>query len=101
HQPPSELYTLSYTTLFRSGALRNPVSPGGAAAQCRAAGAPADDGVRHQAAQLARADARIAGAARTLRQPGTHKRQRPQKRPLSLDRKSTRLNSSHVKISYA
>src|SRR5437899_7465698 len=70
--PRSTLFP--YTTLFRSGCLsRQDRHPGGAAA-------PAGTGGR--AAREYR-DGDVAGAARVL------------------DRKSTRLNSSHLGISYA
>src|SRR2546426_8301260 len=70
----TEIYTLSYTTLFRSSTLR-PTSGG---------------------------RGRASGGAATTRRPTRVSRTRATSRAVSsLDRKSTRLNSSHLVISYA
>src|SRR5439155_26053186 len=74
---PTEIYTLSYTTLFRS---RDAGRPRPLQARQRHAGARG----RRQAAPLP--------AAAACRRP---------RAPACRDRKSTRLNSSHVAISYA
>src|SRR5699024_12709591 len=84
HAPPTDIYTLSYTTLFRSPPQR-PASP--------RRGPP-----RHQAPA-----ARHAAECPGLR-PCRHRLQtglRSAERASATDRKSTRLNSSHVSISYA
>src|SRR5690606_40129612 len=90
-----------YTTLFRSQ-FKRPIAGAG---DDRAAGADDDRAHRHLAAQsrhlgLGKGD--VHGARGFV---GTHGRTLPGwRRPrqaVALDRKSTRLNSSHVKISYA
>src|SRR5690554_7585669 len=85
--PRSTLFP--YTTLFRSRRGRLPVVVGGAGVDARqgaalpSALAGERSGLRHLLGRRARAGA-----------PGPARRQ-------NLDRKSTRLNSSHVRISYA
>src|SRR5438874_4229901 len=70
HPPTSEIYTLSYTTLFRSSAC-------------------------HRQADQRRGN--LERSRNRRRRDG--RRREPSVRP--SDRKSTRLNSSHVEISYA
>src|SRR5690606_40985731 len=77
-----------YTTLFRS---RPPPQ-----APARRAPAPAVPGQGWPAARGG--DRRSSPGAAGARLPGTSG---PAALPVSRDRKSTRLNSSHVKISYA
>src|SRR5690606_41523736 len=80
-RPPPRPPLFPYTTLFRSRAhARSPHRSGGAARRIVDGGAP-----RRAARRAALRD----GAARGRR------------RRVPRDRKSTRLNSSHVKISYA
>src|SRR5690606_42044595 len=96
-QPPptTELYTLSHTTLFRSGQLEPAAYPAGAPPGHDAAGSHPAGGIANR------------GRAGLLRQsPGSPDLagRRGRKRAAvaaEADRKSTRLNSSHVKISYA
>src|SRR5690349_23864147 len=75
---PTEIYTLPYTTLFRS--------------LFRAAFARSNTELSYRSGRLG------------LR-PGadlqSRRRRHPPQRLLGADRKSTRLNSSHVEISYA
>src|SRR5690606_41658952 len=98
---PLSLPLISYTTLFRSrperderrlvGAAQQPPEPDPAAAA-----QPADDRGRRD--RGARPDRGVGGDPRDR----PHRRRRPARAALAgLDRKSTRLNSSHVKISYA
>src|SRR5690606_41244811 len=86
-----------YTTLFRSRAWIALLDPG-----------PRQQAARHRLRQPELADLRAAGGpprpcARPLaRGPSPEGRARPARAPVPrTDRKSTRLNSSHVKISYA
>src|SRR5690606_41291135 len=81
--PPTDFYTFPYTTLFRSlaGAAPRPGRPPAAAAQRR------DPPAGRTRLGRPHAAARRPGAV-----PPALRRS---------DRKSTRLNSSHVKISYA
>src|SRR5204863_10166949 len=72
--PRSTLFP--YTTLFRSRGGHAQARPPRARRQ------GADGGLRR-------------------RRPGSGRRRHPPRRLLELDRKSTRLNSSHVEISYA
>src|SRR5690606_42161566 len=97
-QPPPRSTLSPYTTLFRSRTARRPgASAGGLAGRSlgtnrgtdgTGSGRPARDGPLLRLGRARR--------ARLLPQPGDH-RGTAQGR----DRKSTRLNSSHVKISYA
>src|SRR5207302_8936016 len=75
-RPPPASTLFPYTTLFRSSGDHRARAAGRVAAQPRTGGG------------------RCAGAARVRDRP--HRR-----RSRTRDRKSTRLNSSHVKISYA
>src|SRR5207302_9436476 len=79
---------LPYTTLFRSVRAPRGVRPG----------RPAEDPAAHARALPRRVD------AHALRDRRGDDRRRASRRPAAnpaQDRKSTRLNSSHVKISYA
>src|SRR5690349_24243867 len=88
HPPRSTLFP--YTTLFRSR-----VGPGRSACTGGRATAGADAQPRRGAASDARARHELGGrAAPGGRRPAVAGRS-------ALDRKSTRLNSSHVEISYA
>src|SRR5690606_41954566 len=71
-----------YTTLFRSG------------------GAQRDREPVHLPRQRHRGD-RPTAAVEDLQRSGRHRDGPPRTSTMTLDRKSTRLNSSHVKISYA
>src|SRR5207249_11450637 len=101
HPPPLRSPLFPYTTLFRSSAPR-----GGAAPRCGSAGVSARGGARQEKVRDQRC--RPAGAA--LAGSGQVGGARDvEVRPLQSlgelaeegDRKSTRLNSSHVSISYA
>src|SRR5690606_42089875 len=90
--PPPPLFP--YTTLFRSGRGHDPglAEAAGLGQDRRQRPAEGDDGgVRHQL----RLEVRRRAAER-LRRPGVRRDDGG-----GRDRKSTRLNSSHVKISYA
>src|SRR5690606_39556797 len=97
---PAKSPTIPYTTLFRSparapagagaAARARPVASVGEGLRCSCRSRLGQDLVGHQLAE--RADVVLPG--RTLR-PGQVQMREHQ------DRKSTRLNSSHVKISYA
>src|SRR5699024_12135401 len=77
-RPPYRPTLLPYTTLFRSGAEK---------AELRSPGRPGD-----------RAPG---GALKTAEGGAGHRMPHLQLQPSQPDRKSTRLNSSHVSISYA
>src|SRR5690554_7067835 len=81
-RPPPRSTLFPYTTLFRSArAHPQRLRPRGACASAR------------------ELQQRVGAAEQVLRlRPGAPRRRR---RPESRDRKSTRLNSSHVRISYA
>src|SRR5690606_39553558 len=87
---PTEIYTLSLTTLFRSGPMKRFIKPK----------KPAGTG-------LSMPTSLIRSSRHPLEQgycPLYHRRRRllvDSGTVASPDRKSTRLNSSHVKISYA
>src|SRR5690606_41094510 len=85
-----------YSTLFRSEDDLLPVEPGREASRrARDVVTVPVDQVRHRAGER-RQDEHTGG--RRARE-GARLQERPQQAP--SDRKSTRLNSSHVKISYA
>src|SRR5690606_41456020 len=91
-RPPARSTLSPYTTLFRSRLLPQRPAHGGA----------------HEAARGARVHARFHRLGRRRPHPPVHRARRqsaPDSQPVGLapvrDRKSTRLNSSHVKISYA
>src|SRR5690606_40579780 len=84
-----QVYTLSYTTLFRSRRRLVEADPQLGLLRRKAQEAP----LAHQSADAADPQAvALRGAVHLVQvhQP-----------PITQDRKSTRLNSSHVKISYA
>src|SRR5688572_32137359 len=81
--PPTEIYTLSYTTLFRSGG------------ELRRATAGAVRDALQTVHELAEEVRGLLEAATVQLQARMHVH--PERR----DRKSTRLNSSHSQISYA
>src|SRR5256885_6675243 len=83
--PRSTLFP--YTTLFRSVAARDARGAARGEAGHRRA-RPRDEGRRRR-------------AERALRLPRSRQARRGQGRGARLDRKSTRLNSSHLVISYA
>src|SRR5690606_41151306 len=97
HVPPTtQTFTLSLPELFRSAFLGLQPRPAALAGHPRARGDRDDVQLR-----LVEADAAI----RSLRPPGfllvEHRPCRDQRSRRGRDRKSTRLKSSHVKISYA
>src|SRR5436309_12288191 len=85
HTPTPEIYTLPYTTLFRSEFLKDP-------------GIKIFTGVRITTAP----DGELPRGPGEATETGTGDgRIMAEDALLQIDRKSTRLNSSHVKISYA
>src|SRR5690606_41914475 len=99
-RPRTPLHTLSpYTTLFRSWQRRKktflyPVlNVAGQPAPPPAPGSPADSASRRRRSRLTPVAALIAARSPARFPSATH--------PRRQDRKSTRLNSSHVKVSYA
>src|SRR5438067_4775972 len=95
HPPTSTLFP--YTTLFRSA--RRPDDDGGAARGVAVGG-------RHHRRSIggaagARAQAALLGSPRAERAALCRRARGPSSRGRRRDRKSTRLNSSHVSISYA
>src|SRR5207249_5632548 len=98
HPPASPL--VPYTTLFRSPdrgrghpALRDHLEPPGR--RHRRRGPDSDDRGDRRAAAVPAVDVHLRGPP--ARAPGLA----PPRPPRLADRKSTRLNSSHVSISYA
>src|SRR5690606_41374822 len=89
--PPSPLFP--YTTLFRSPALYDVIVVGGGLV-----GAAIAYGLREHVSTLAVLDE---GDADLRASRGNFGLVWVQSKGMGLDRKSTRLNSSHVKISYA
>src|SRR5690606_39814935 len=87
--PPTRPTLFPYTTLFRSHPRRSALRGG---AGLRAA--PRQGGDAHRGAPAQPEGGGQAAAVGALRSPWLNRFNRP-------DRKSTRLNSSHVKISYA
>src|SRR5690242_21184163 len=85
--PPPRSTLFPYTTLFRSRGLR-----GAREAPRRQAGA---------AVQFVRVDERGVGERADVRRPARPVRDPVHRRRPARDRKSTRLNSSHMSISYA
>src|SRR5262245_31177466 len=95
-RPRSTLFP--YTTLFRS-ARATPcwlAAPAPASARGRTRTTPASNRCRNGAPQSSRATRRLAPRARRC-----HERRNLHRSHLVQDRKSTRLNSSHLGISYA
>src|SRR5205814_3228831 len=85
--PPPRSTLFPYTTLFRSGVLRGPAPRRPASDERRHAGDAFDDVRGPEAPGRPR--------GRAAAEP------RPRRRATGEDRKSTRLNSSHLGISYA
>src|SRR5690606_41338061 len=95
------LFLLSpYSTLFRSPAVGVEIDERGGDARVHAPGADhdADSGALERAAALTEGDRRREGAAELVDESVAVEVEHAHER---ADRKSTRLNSSHVKISYA
>src|SRR5690606_42018502 len=95
--PPPSSPLFPYTTLFRSCR-----APGGAGRDC----ALADGHATVDAAEVQEEEGVISDLADQLVAPSAHRIlddliRRRENRLRGIDRKSTRLNSSHVKISYA
>src|SRR5205085_11497541 len=96
-RPSSTLFP--YTTLFRSPVLRAQFPPRARAAAALAATGGVGGGGAGGAAHRRRADAATVAAAGAS---AAHSRGRDRRGECAaLDRKSTRLNSSHSQISYA
>src|SRR5690606_41722779 len=83
-RPPPTLAAFPYTTLFRS--LRGKLSADPAQLRCRRCRCPGPEPGAQRGGQRTRQSGAVPAPGRTGSQ---------------RDRKSTRLNSSHVKISYA
>src|SRR5204862_7337579 len=97
HTAPPEIYTLSLTTLFRSTSTHTNRSAFGVSSE-RSRGFESGSGSTANT-NVEKFD-RVTGSSKTGQQVDNLRYGTDQTRS-SEDRKSTRLNSSHVEISYA